>query len=336
MNIHVIFTGGTIGSEENAQYIDIAGNTASVLLNSVNTYNKDITFTCENPFSELSENLTYKHWNILVECLFNLPQECDGVIITHGSDSLVYTAAAMAMLFSHLNIPVVFTAANYPLGDTNSNGQQNFKNAVDFIVNAKLKGCFVSYSNTKQENTIYLATRMLESDSYNDFYLPFGTAPIGNLENGVFMINKAPDLPSALELCAHTSEITDNFRFEKDVLFIKAMPNQNYSYYNLRKKPSAVVLYLYHSGTGCTTNGKNSLLDFIKECKLLDIPVFIASLKNNSKPYATTKTLLGTHTIPLYNISPASAYAKACIAVNQDGLKLSDYMQKTIFFETLP
>jgi len=65
----------------------------------------------ERPFSVLSENMTPKHWQKIAKLAAVLlnKKENKGLIITHGTDVLHYTAAALSFMLKGLNKPVVLT-----------------------------------------------------------------------------------------------------------------------------------------------------------------------------------------------------------------------------------
>jgi glutamyl-tRNA(Gln) amidotransferase subunit D len=63
------------------------------------------------PFTVASEDMTYKHWQTLAEMTVKELKRCDGVIITHGTDCLHYTATALSFMLKNLSKPVVLTGA---------------------------------------------------------------------------------------------------------------------------------------------------------------------------------------------------------------------------------
>ena len=73
----------------------------------------------------------------------------DGVIITHGSDTLPYTCAALAFLLRDVPIPLVLVASNYSLGDSRSNGLANFRSAVELIASRQVRGVFTVFQDEK-------------------------------------------------------------------------------------------------------------------------------------------------------------------------------------------
>ena len=146
MKILVIFTGGTIGSTVKDGWIS-ADNTAKYTLieNYKNSFGDSVCFdTCE-PYFMLSENLSAKHLNLLTESVKEaLSKDFDGIIITHGTDTLHFSAAAIHLAFSGADIPIVFVSANYPLENALSNGQANFEAAVKLIQSGISSGVYIS------------------------------------------------------------------------------------------------------------------------------------------------------------------------------------------------
>ena len=54
----------------------------------------------------------------------------DGFVVLHGTDTMAYTASALAFLLRGLGKPVIITGSQIPLGVLRSDGRQNFLTAV--------------------------------------------------------------------------------------------------------------------------------------------------------------------------------------------------------------
>lgn len=335
--ILVVFTGGTIGSMQEGNTIDVAKAGACHLLEYYRKeYGGDVEFETIQPLNVLSENIGYDDWNTLSNTLLSLPlSEYDGMIITHGSDTLSYTAALIGMVMRHTPIPIVLTAANYTLADSRSNGLRNFKSAVDFIA-CRIKGVFVIYENAAGEAAVYIATRLCESDPYRDAYASFGGEPLGRMERGVFFPVLSPANPSPRELNCEFEKLFEEITLRKKVLLIRQYPGIDYTAFDLERY-GAVLLYLYHSATACTAKGDGSVSDFAERCRIKGIPVYAASFKEAGvkTSYATSKELLAHRVVPLVNISPEAAYAKLCLAVNAGEETARRLMNETVYFESL-
>jgi glutamyl-tRNA(Gln) amidotransferase subunit D len=64
-----------------------------------------------SPFKKMSEDLNYKDWQKLAELAARELNKNQGVIITHGTDTLHYTSAVLSFMLKNLYKPVVLTAS---------------------------------------------------------------------------------------------------------------------------------------------------------------------------------------------------------------------------------
>lgn len=335
MKILVILTGGTIACRLKSNVMDTNSDTAYDILRIYNSKHKnDIKFTVKQPFTILSENYTADTYNTLIEyiysCSFN---EYDGVIITHGSDTLSYTSSLVGMLVSNAEVPVLLTASDYPLTDEKSNGLSNFSACVEFIKAKVCNGIFTVYGK-RNEAVIYLSTRINESDPITDSFTAFGNGVVARVCNGkicdvnselIAMLNKAPNK-------INKSFFTEKPIIENDILLLKTYPNQHYNRYNINGL-RAVVIYAYHSATACTVGEDTDLCKFIELCNANNVDVYIASLKNRTDEYASLHKIESLNIHKLYNISKESAYIKALLAYNQSEYAPQDIMGQNIYFE---
>lgn len=88
---------------------------------------------CEVEFEELaaldSSNLTPRHWTRLAAHVRERGPRFDGVVILQGTDTLAYTAAAMAFALRGLGRPVVLSGAQVAKGALGSDAGNNVVNA---------------------------------------------------------------------------------------------------------------------------------------------------------------------------------------------------------------
>ena len=116
MKILLIFTGGTIGSTCRNNVISTSENKPKVILEAYkNKYGINFDYTTEEPYTELSENITGKHLKLLTNCVCkNLRSGFDGIIVTHGTDTIQYSAAALGYAIGLDSIPICIVSANRP------------------------------------------------------------------------------------------------------------------------------------------------------------------------------------------------------------------------------
>jgi L-asparaginase len=78
-----------------------------------------------------SSDLTPDHWLTLAKTIFEARKDFQGVVITHGTDGMVYTASALSYLLRDLPFPVILTGSQRPLADVHTDGRANLLGAVD-------------------------------------------------------------------------------------------------------------------------------------------------------------------------------------------------------------
>lgn len=340
MNILLILTGGTIGSAVQGDSISVSDSSSYDLINRYEQkFGKDVTFTVRKPIKTLSENMNPEHWNALCRELDSVDtNKFDGIIVAHGSDTLSYTSALLGLLYAHLSIPLALIAANYPLADERSNGIANLRGAVELISARKHRGVYTIYRNNAGRVLVYLATRLLEADTYRGEFSSFGGEPLGEMKDGKLCLFKASHNPTEEELSLPAERaISKTPEFKKTILIIRPYPGLRYSNFKIDENTAATLHLTYHSSTVSVKNRETSVLPFLEECKNKNIPVYFASFNSlKNAMYETSHEILEAGAIPLMRISPESAYAKLLIAINQNEMSADEYLNRNVFFEVLP
>jgi glutamyl-tRNA(Gln) amidotransferase subunit D len=82
----------------------------------------------------LSEDMRFDHYNAIAHAI---RQEIDngaqGIIITHGTDTLHYTSAALSFMFKDSPVPIILVGAQRSSDRASSDAAQNLINAVYFL-----------------------------------------------------------------------------------------------------------------------------------------------------------------------------------------------------------
>lgn len=319
MKILVIFTGGTIGSTVGENYISLDGSKRYALIENFNkNCSLKVDFDVETPYSIFSENLSGKELTLLcklVESKVGLGY--DGIIVTHGTDTIQYTASALAFTVK-TKIPILIVSANYPLENKLSNGNDNFLGAVKFIEQNKTGGVFVAYKNF-MDNAVefFNATRILihneASDAINSidgYPYAFYVLPSDNDPSIIDFEDKITVLNDAKKLTGKGAIGAVEFALEPKILFVQSHPADSFSYDLNGYK--AVLIKPYHSGTLDTAN--KNFVKFCKRAKKNDIPIFIANVQEGVS-YDTTKCFneLGLIALPS---AVSATYVKLWIAIS--------------------
>lgn len=325
--ILIIFTGGTIGSNTIAGTINTHTHTSVTLLQLFNQHYPqphDIQFNTLQPLHILSENITPIVWEILINIIEEkLIENYAGIIVTHGTDTLAYTAAALSFYFHRIQIPLLLVSSNYPLNHPDSNGLENFIYAVDYIMQQQPAGVFVPYRNRGQSIQLHRGSRLASSLQLSaDF---------------ISVAQQKFNTPS--HIISHPSQAL-KAQFSQHVIMIKPYPSLNYQHINLTGVV-AVLHDLYHSGTACvkpflyeteTVDKQYSLLDFIKTCQAKAIKVYLAPAIKSADTYQSTQLLIEQGAEIIWNTLIEAAYIKLLLAYgnfNTDAA-ITEFMRSNI------
>ncbi len=77
-----------------------------------------------------SANMQPENWIAIAEKIFENIDKYDGFVVTHGTDTMAYTASVLSFMLHNLGKPVVLTGAQKPLDDPATDAKQNLYNSV--------------------------------------------------------------------------------------------------------------------------------------------------------------------------------------------------------------
>src|SRR6266487_1598194 len=138
--VAIISTGGTIASRVDyrtgaVQPALTAADLASVVpeLANIAEVEADILF------SEYSENIGPTHWKgIAEEVAKKIANVAEGVVISHGTDTLHYTAAALSFALANSPVPVLLVGAQRSSDRPSSDAASNLTGAVALAARADI------------------------------------------------------------------------------------------------------------------------------------------------------------------------------------------------------
>lgn len=333
MKICVIFTGGTIGSFTSDKSVSLLNEEKSLLLEKYREhYGNGVQFEEFRPLNILSENIQFSDLDKMVRCVMEvLGGGYDGIVITHGTDTLCFTANLFSQIFCDAKIPLVFVSALFPLGDERSRGVENFAGAVDFIRQAECGGVFVSFRNEGENLKIHLASRIIFAEQISGNFQSVLGIPYGEMVRGKFIYNENCYNPTPAQLKQSRKPYGD-YNICKDIVTIRARSFLDFSLYNFGQvRPRAVIIELYHSGTVCTAGEETNALNFVDYCHRSGVEVVLAPIDSAANVYSSAKVLI-EKCVLARDISFEMTVVKVMLALGL-GKNLSDELSENRFFE---
>jgi len=263
-NILVVFTGGTF-----SMMIDkstggaIPRYSGTELLNKIPEAKKLANLTCYDfgkyPGPHMTPKLMFKLSNKIKRLIKEKSYE--GVIVTHGTDTLEETAYFLDLTID-TEIPIVVIGSMKNSSEPDWDGPQNLKDAIEVCLNPNCKKlgtlvCLNSQINAASEVT---KTYTDELDTFSS--LDFGA--LGFVENGKVILNR---LPRKLEIIK-TNKINDNV----DMLTVYAGMDEKFFKYSADSGAEGIVVEALGVG-----NVPPPVFEGIEYAVKKDIPVVLVS-----------------------------------------------------------
>lgn len=313
--IVLVETGGTISTDFSDGYLSAGKVSLAERFPSV-PFIRSVS-----PVTVLSENETFGDINAICKRIAEEANkgDCDGIIATHGTDSLTYFAAASALILSGIKIPVVIVSADLPLSDEKSNGADNMLGAYEFIRSAKDGGVFAAYKNDGECVKLHYGARLNYSRGFDGYVSSAANGIRGEVRGGKFV-----------SLCDKIERDTswDNCGFvlpnETENKTRLVIPYVGLDYIALNRAAKAdgaeIAHDSFHSGT-LKTSGENSV-------NALEVPVFSAG-RGDGNSYESEKFL--SKNIRVYkNIAPVALYFKLVLSQGLDAEKRENYLRANV------
>lgn len=161
-----LYNGGTIGQvpeERDGQIVLVPPKDSAIFQNAcepvIQAIKKDLDIHFEFVTAKDSSNMTPNDWEKLIFRIKKAQdeEEYEGVAIAHGTDTLAYTATALALALhgkdrdqSGLRIPVCITGAQNPIYESGGDGRFNLENlfrVLDRAIEAGVADVLVNFWN---------------------------------------------------------------------------------------------------------------------------------------------------------------------------------------------
>lgn len=296
--ITYILTGGTIGSSIGGDGIAHPDADLSALIGT--------DAKVRSPYNIQSENLDGKCLNLLIKETAEVIKEglSEGIIITHGSDTLQYTAAILDNIFGGAGIPIMVVAANFVLTDARSNGKANLYFARRFIKEKRGRGVFVCYKNDGEAVKIHRGNALLPHEPFSDRLMSINDECFGyysdndDMEAAGYVQKSSP-----AERGEYDGRIPQLIVDPGCILRIDPYPGMAFP--EIGDKVKAVLLGSYHSGTIGISDGLGC---FLAKAREKSVPVYICGITRNGTEYESISAYEELGIIPIYDISPINAY----------------------------
>ncbi|WP_227937449.1 asparaginase [Alkalihalobacillus deserti] len=167
----LLATGGTIASIEGDEGL-VPGLSAKELLHYFQDTSLSVDVTYQILMNRDSTNMQPEHWAQIAKAIARNYEQYDGFVITHGTDTLGFTSAALSYMLQGLQKPVVVTGSQVPISFKKTDAVKNLSDSLLFACE-DIGGVFVVFDGRVIMGTRAVKMRTKSYDAFESINLPY-------------------------------------------------------------------------------------------------------------------------------------------------------------------
>lgn len=226
--IFLLHTGGTIASKIDYTTGAVSSKfTPEEILSIFPELKKICNIQAKLVGNMASDDMRFEHYNILLEEIQNaIKQGAQGILISHGTDTLHYTASALQYAIKNLNIPIILVGAQRSSDRASSDAFSNLNTAVKFIIEEikkekQFRRVGICMHNSISDNSFAIFDSInckKMHSSRRDAFKQINFLPFANIENNTINI---------------TREELQSLKSNKNLEILKYDPNLKIGFYKV-------------------------------------------------------------------------------------------------------
>ena len=215
-HILLLTTGGTIASMPGGEGLE--PHRSGVMERELEQLRTYYDITVKDVMCLDSSNIRPEEWQTIACSIFEYRAGFDGIVVSHGTDTMAYTASAVTFMLPNIDLPVVFTGSQLPLADMLSDGPDNLRTAFAMAASGHpgvflafdrkvMRGCRAvkvrasGFSAFESVNARYAAQVSNQGLVVDPQILPRTTGPAKlkcDISKNVFLLKLTPGLNPAI------------------------------------------------------------------------------------------------------------------------------------------
>ncbi|RYL91642.1 asparaginase [Sporolactobacillus sp. THM19-2] len=260
--ILVAATGGTISSTPHQD-----GLAPGLSINQMAHYfehKQDVAVDFHVLMNKDSTNMQPEDWLAIARFIHENQDRYDSFIITHGTDTMAYTASALSYLLYNLQKTVVLTGSQVPVSFRRTDAKKNIKDALTFAKRANLPGVYIVFDGKAILGTRAVKMRTKSYDAFESINYPY----IATIDGERLRIDFRPK--------SQVSVFPRHFGICPDVFLLKVFPGLSPVFFDfLETHVKGLIIESFGNG-GLSFENRN-LTAGVKRLVQKGIPVIITT-----------------------------------------------------------
>ncbi|MDO4739300.1 MAG: asparaginase [Eubacteriales bacterium] len=261
MKILLLGTGGTISCLPGEQGLAPAF-AAQELLQYLSIDVSDID--SRDLFALDSSNIQPEEWKIMAGAVRQGVEEGYGaIVITHGTDTLAYTASMLSFILQGVPVPVVLTGSQYPIAYPDSDAKSNLANAI-ISARALPGGVYVCFGDRIILGSRSVKVRSMSLNAFESINFP----NIGTIAQGRYIPLNSP--PAQKEFCFDDC-------IEPNIALIKLVPGTSPALFGVLPQCGCKGVVVEAFGLGGVHNFRRNHIEAIEGLLKRNVPVVLTT-----------------------------------------------------------
>lgn len=199
-----------------------------------------------------SEDMRFDHYELLAKAIEKEIKsgKIRGIILPHGTDTMGYTAAALAFMLENPPIPVILVGSQRSTDRGSSDAAMNLICAVEFILKTDFAGVGICMHETPEDKTCVVLpatkTRKLHT-SHREAFRAVNDTPIARIN---FATKEITFLKPTYQRFDKTKTFIVRAEMEQKVAIVKCHPNMYPEQFDLYRKHKFKGLVIEGTGLG--------------------------------------------------------------------------------------
>lgn len=317
--VSIISTGGTIASR--VDYVTggvYAAISSQDLLSIVPELSDIAVVDADILYSVFSENINPEHWSGMARMVEKkIRGKSKGVVITHGTDTMGYSAAALSFALQGLPVPVIFVGSQRSSDRPSSDAATNLVAAVNAAVHAPFAEVALAMHEGTSDTSIifHRGTKVRKCHTSSRYaFKSVNAEPVAKLLDGKLELLTSNYRPRG----KGKLEVFD--RFENKVALVKFYPNFDPGIIRWFVEQGYLGLILEGSGLGHVNSESYGPLErAIEEGVTVGMTSQCIWGRIDMNVYTTGRELLKLGVEPLGDMLSETALIKLMWALGQSG-----------------
>jgi len=314
--VSILSTGGTIASKIDYRTGAVSAQfSADDILNTIPELKDIADFSGKVVYNILSENMKAEYWSELARTVAEeIKNGANGIIIAHGTDTMMYSAAALSFMIK-TPVPIVFVGSQRSADRPSSDNAMNAICAAVVAVSDIAEVCVVMHGTQSDDHcVIHRGTKVRKMHtSRRDAFKSINSEPIGTVDYATRKIETNGDY-----IRRDTRELKLHEGFEPKCALVKFTPGAS---------PDILSYYINAGYRGIVIEGTGlghvsaDWVPAIEQAKDLKIPIVMTSQCLNGRVcdrvYDTGRDILKAGVIEGDDMLPEVALVKLMWALGQ-------------------